>query len=77
MTGTSPHPDPNKGGPEKMQKNCKKRDPEHFDLIRGELRVFSCLAGGQGVLGPFLWGLYPLCLPSICIMFLIHDKLMW
>ena len=43
MAGTSPS---NKEGPGKMQKSCKRGDPEHFG--------FFMLA--QGVLGSFLVG---------------------
>ena len=53
MAGTPPS---NKGGPEKMQKG----GPGKFWFVKGIAEgFFSCLAGGQGVLGPFLMEAVP------------------
>ena len=49
-----------KQGAGKFQKNAKRGI---FQLDKGEQRIFSCLTGGQRVLGPFLVGnCAPLCL---------------
>ena len=57
MAGTNIPPASNRRGP---KKNCKRGDPQHFSLIRGELRIFFLGAGGVGTL--FGGG----CIPSAC-----------
>ena len=62
MLSTWQTPPFNKGGPGKMQKSCKRGDPEHFGLVRRDLGfffMFSWRGRGRGELGPFLVGAVP------------------
>ena len=59
MAGTNIPPASNRRWP---KKNCKRGDPQHFSLIRGDLRIF--FPGGRGCWNTFWWGLYPLCMSS-------------
>ena len=51
----NPTPHLQQGGPGKMQKTCKRGDPDNF----GSWGFFYVSLGVAGVFGPFLWGLYP------------------
>ena len=46
------------GGTWKIVKKCKRGDPEHFDLIRGEMRVFFMFSWGAGVFWDHFGGGY-------------------
>ena len=57
----------------KIAKNCKRRYPEHFCLIRGELDFFMLTWVSWGCWNHSRWGLYPLCLPSLFFILSIRH----